>query len=666
MIAINYEEYEALCREVWEHNRRYYVEHQPSISDEQYDALMHRIEHIEAIHPEWVGPSSPTQRVGEAPTEGFKTFVHKVPMLSLANTYTTNELEDFVNRIYKLIEKDSAEFTVEIKMDGLAISVIYEDGILTRGVTRGDGKQGDDVTTNIRTIRSIPLKLYGSKVPKYLEVRGEVFLPRQTFEKLNAERKKRDEVLWANPRNAAAGSLKMLDPKEVAKRHLQAYFYSVAEESSHLLTSQFDSHQFMHSLGLPTLPYLSKCQNLEEIIAFATKVKSLRSSLPFDIDGVVVKLDNLLEQKRLGFTGKNPRWAVAYKFAPEQAVTRVIDIIVSVGRTGVITPTAYLEPVFLAGSTISKATLHNEEEVQRKDVRVGDMVTIEKGGDVIPKVVKVNEEFRPAHSVPWQMPENCPSCGSKLVRTPGEVAVRCVNVYKCQEQQLRALSYFAGKEAMDIENMGEKILEQLVQRGFVAKPSDIYTLTLDQILQLEGFKIKSATKLIQSIEKSKQVDLPAFIMALSIKHIGTGTAELLARKFGSIEALSQASFEDLIHIDGIGDKVGNAICEYFSNEDNKMEINRLLALGVTPKPMNVQSFKGHIFQNKNIVLTGTLLKYTRQGASSLIKERGGKVTDSVSKKTDFVVAGESAGSKLEKAQSLGIKILDETAFEALL
>jgi DNA ligase (NAD+) len=663
---MSHHEYDKLCEEIWFHNRKYHVDHQPIISDEEYDFLFKKLEDIEKAHPEWIKPTSPTQRVGEVLTEGFKSVTHQVPMLSLANTYSKEELEDFVKRMHKLVERKEIAFSCELKMDGIAISVIYENGMYSRAVTRGDGKKGDDITANLKTVPILPLQLHGHHIPKFLEVRGEAFMPHEVFKKINEERAHAEGQLWANPRNAAAGSLKLLDPREVAKRHLSVVFYGVAENSSVDLKSQFESHAFIHQLGLPILESIEKCHTLDEIWSFAGAVHKLRRTLDYDIDGIVIKLDDLHEQKRLGSTGKNPRWAVAYKFAAEQATTRIRDISVQVGRTGALTPVAELEPVFLAGSTISRATLHNQEEVRRKDVRIGDVVVIEKGGDVIPKVVEVRADLRPKESIVWSMPRTCPSCGTRVVHTPGEVAVRCPNTKGCPEQLLRRIIYFAGKEAMDIENLGEKAAEQLVQLNFVKCPSDIYKLTEEQLYQIGNYKEKSVHNLMASIDKSRDVALDRFIMALGIKYVGSGTAELLANKAGNIERLSKMSLDELLEIEGVGDKVAKAVTDYFADEENRKEIHRLLAAGVKPHEVVVKSYRDHPFNDKTFVLTGTLQKYTRTAAASLIKERGGKVADTVSKKTDFLVVGESPGSKLEKAQSLDIKILDERHFEKML
>lgn len=662
----SHEEYEALCQEVWEHNRLYYVENQPTISDEEFDALLKRLIAIEASHPEWITPESPTQRVGEMLSGGFKTVEHAIPMLSLANTYSKEEIEEFIKRIHKLVGNTKVAFSCELKMDGIAISVRYEKGRYIRCVTRGDGKKGDDVTANLKTVQSLPLKLSGKEIPGVLEIRGEVFMPHKAFEESNQQRAKAEEPLWANPRNAAAGALKLLDPHETAKRQLAVVFYGVAEESSHKLTSQTEAHHFLKQLGLPILHLHAKCHSMEEIWDFAETVRKTRPHLPFDIDGIVVKLDDLQEQKHLGATGKHPRWAVAYKFAAEQSVTRILDITVQIGRTGTLTPVAELEPVLLAGSTIARATLHNADEVQRKDIRIGDTVTIEKGGDVIPKVVSVQLALRPKNSKPWVMPERCPNCGTAVIQQSGEVAVRCPNK-QCGEQLYRRLVYFASKHAMDIEGMGEKVVEQLIQRGFITRPSDIYLLTELELSQLEGFKEKSIHNLLEGIEKSKKISLPRFLMALGIPHVGAGISELLATKAGDIETLSHMNEEELLQIEGIGPKVATAVVDYFKDPHHQEEIALLLSKGITPQKVDSKpQFTAHSFNGKTFVLTGTLPTYSRSAAAALIKERGGKVTESVSKNTDFVLAGEDPGSKLEKAHKLGVRVLSESDFIQLL
>jgi DNA ligase (NAD+) len=659
-------DYEKLCEEIWQHNHLYYSKHTPVISDEKYDHLYKQLEEMEKNHPDWISPSSPTQRVAEALTGGFKAVKHQIPMLSLANTYSKDELVDFIKRIDKLSGKKELEYSCELKMDGIAISVRYENGCYVRGLTRGDGWEGDDITANIKTIARLPLRLKGENIPPVLEVRGEVFMQHAVFAELNRQKEEAGEALWANPRNAAAGSLKLLNPQEVVRRNLSIVFYGIADETGLPMHSQYESHAFLEGLGLPTLFTHKKCQTVDCMLGFVEEVRQLRPTLPFDIDGVVIKVDDLHEQRRMGATGKNPRWACAYKFAAEQATTTIRDITVQVGRTGVLTPVAELDPVFVAGSTIARATLHNEEEVQRKDIRIGDTVAIEKGGDVIPKVVGVDFEKRPSDSIPWQMPEHCPGCGNKVQRVEGEVAVRCPNSLGCPEQQLRRLIYFAGKEAMDIENMGEKVVEQLVKRGFVSRPSDIYRLTENELSKLDGFKEKSIQNLLNSIEASRHVNLSKFIMALGIKHVGSGTAELLAQRAGDVERLLLFTLEELKQIEGIGEKVATSVTEYFADPANSDELKRLMDSGVRPKQEERKVFEGHAFEGKIFVLTGTLPHYTRGAAATLIKERGGKVTDSVSKKTNYVLAGDEPGSKIEKAKTLGVLVLSEEDFQSML
>jgi len=666
MKKTTYEDYLLLCQEIWRHNRLYFTEHNPIISDEEYDQLVNRLKEIEKQNPDWIHPSSPSQRVGEALTEGFKTVKHTTPMLSLANSYSKDEVEEFLKRIKKISEREDLTFSCELKMDGIAVSLLYENGIFKRGATRGDGKKGDDITNNLKTVANLPLQINPQNAPHLLEVRGEVYMPHQTFEKLNQKRFEAGEPLWANPRNAAAGSLKLLDPKQTLQRGLKIVFYGIAEESSGTLKSQTQAHTYLKTLGLPALDLTAQCKTLEQIWEFTEKVKLCRKELPFDIDGIVIKVDDLKEQKRLGLTGKSPRWAIAYKFAAEQALTSIKDITVQIGRSGVLTPVAELEPVFLAGSTIARATLHNEEEVLRKDIRVGDYVYIEKGGDVIPKVVSVDLKRRPSHAEPWKMPTTCPSCGSFVARIEGEVAVRCPNALLCPEQQMRKIVFFAGKDAMDIDHLGEKIIEQLYDKKMIRKPSDLYRLKAEHLCQLEGFKEKSVNNLLASLEKSKEVSLTRFIMALGIKHVGVGTAEDLADRAGDIETLMKMSVEQLKKIDGIGDKVAHSVAEYFSDKANNEEIQALLNLGVSPQKTESLSFAGHPFLNKTFVLTGSLENYTRSAASTLIKERGGKVVNSVSKNTDFLLAGSDAGSKLEKALSLSVRILTEQEFMTLL
>ncbi len=660
-------EYLRLVEEINKHDQLYFSDAKPIISDQKYDQLMRRLQEMEKEHPEWISPSSPSQRISPALTKGFKQVQHVTPMLSLANTYSKEELADFLKRVHKLLEGRKVSFCSELKMDGVAVSVRYEEGRFARALTRGDGSKGDDITANMKTIRSMPLELTGKKVPELLEVRGEVFMPKKVFAELNASKREAGEELWANPRNAAAGSLKLLDSHEVARRRLSAVFYGLAEEGESSISEQTEVHIFLDHLGLPIFDkeHRKLCHDLDEIMSFADKIEKKRHDLPFEIDGIVVKVNELRYHEQLGTTGKSPRYAIAYKFAAEQATTRIKEITVQVGRTGVLTPVAELEPVFVAGSTISRATLHNQEEVERKDIRVGDTVIIEKGGDVIPKVVEVVHKKRPAHTHPWKMPRHCPACGTSVVHVKGEVAVRCPNKF-CTEQRVRRVAHFVSKNAMDIEHMGEKVVEQLVMKGLVTTFSDIYDLSEDDLAQLEGFKEKSIHNLLTSIEKSKKVSLGRFIFALGIKHIGEESAELLAQHAGDIETFCKMNEEALLALEGIGEKTAQEVVAYLHESAHLKEIEALLKQGVKPSQIKVSHHKGHPFYGKTIVLTGGLQDFTRSQASALIKERGGKVSGSVTKTTDFVLVGEDPGSKLDKAKELGIRILDEKEFKKLL
>jgi DNA ligase (NAD+) len=660
------QEYLELCREIWEHNRRYYVDHQPIITDEEYDHLYKKLEAIEAAHPDWIVDTSPTQRVAEQLTTGFQSVPHRTPMLSLENCYSREELETFIARMHRLTERKDLTFSCELKMDGLAISACYENGKLVKGVTRGDGRKGDDITNNIKTISSLPLQLPVNNPPELLEIRGEVFMTRAVFDDLNRHRQKEESELWANPRNAAAGTLKLLDPREVARRQLSIVFYGIAEESSVSISLQSETHSYLRSLGLPTLEHTAACNGVDDIWAFSGSIQKLRAILPFQIDGVVIKLNDRSLQRQLGNTAKHPRWAIAYKFAAEQAITRIHSITVQVGRSGVLTPVAELDPVKLAGSTISRATLHNAEEVMRKDIRVGDYVYIEKGGDVIPKVVKVITEKRGSDSEPWQMPTHCPICGTAVVTIPGEVAVRCPNRSGCTHQTLRRLIHFAGKSAMDIDGMGKKVIEQLAEKGFVNVPSDFYKLTATELAALDGFKEKSINNLLSAIDRSRHVPLAKLIMGLGIPHIGIGAAEEIARHVKSLNKLKSMTEEELTLIEGIGSKSASAIVEFLAEPSIQNELELLEFYGVAPLPPQGPSFENHLFEGKSFVLTGSLQDFTRSDAANLIKERGGRVSEAVSKNTDYVIAGEAAGSKLEKAQKLGIRVLSELEFKSLL
>ncbi len=660
---MNREEYRHLCTELSRHNRLYYAEAKPEISDYEYDLLSEKLLAYEKKHPDHVEAYSPSARIGESLTEGFQTREHEVPMLSLANTYSDEEIVDFLRRVEKITEKKNPAYCAELKMDGTAVSVIYKKGIFDAAVTRGNGERGDDVSQNVKTIRELPLQLTADSPPDLLEVRGEVFLDLPRFHHLNEQREEDGLPVWANPRNAAAGTLKLLNPKEVASRGLRIVFYAIARDSSKKNRFQYDVHAALRSYGLPTLQETALCRTEEEIYAFRDRIHKIRSSLPFEIDGIVLKVNDLQLYGELGTTMKHPRWAVAYKFAPESALTKIREIIVRPGRTGVLTPVALLDPVRVSGSVIARVTLHNGEEIERKDLRIGDTVRIEKGGDVIPKIVSVVKESREKGALKWEMPNRCPSCGTEAVELPGETALRCPN-RNCPGRHLRHLIFFAGKEAMNIEHLGEKIVETLLHQGLVKKSSDFFRLREEQLLQVEGFREKSVHRLLESIEKSKRVPLSRFIMALDIRYVGISTAEALADSVSNIRELFSRTKEDLEQIDGVGEKVATSVYDYFHREENRSEVEDLLALGICPQKEKIRT--DHLFCGKTFVLTGSLESFDRDEASKLIKERGGKVSGSVGKKTDFLLVGESPGSKYEKAKALGIPVLEEKEFLRLL
>ena len=657
-------EYVALVEELILHDKHYYDESKPMISDVEYDRKMRALIDYEKGHPDQIHPDSPAQRVAESPTEGFVQKPHLAPMMSLANTYSEEEVADFLKRVEKLLETKKVDYCCELKMDGTAISLRYKQGKLFHALTRGNGRVGDDVTANIKTIKSVPMKLSGSHFPADFEIRAEVYLSLAAFRAINDAREEEGLETFANPRNAAAGSLKLLDPRETLKRKLNLICYGIAEGKSPV-KKQEEVHHLLKKWGLPIAKteHLSIASDLQDIMKFAGKIEKMRPDLPFEIDGIVIKVNDLPSHDILGATGKTPRSAVAYKFAPEQAHTRILDITVQVGRSGVLTPVAELEPVFLAGSTISRATLHNQDEVARKDIRVGDLVAIEKGGDVIPKVVSVDVKKRPADSKPWHMPKHCPICKTDIVHRPGEVAVRCPNS-RCAGQRVRRIIYFASKHAMDIEHMGEKVALQLVEKGLVSRISDVFLLTEKDLAKLDGFKEKSIQNLLDSIEAARKCPLSRFIMGLGVKYVGTETAELLAEEGGDLETLMHMTEEEFNATPGIGDKTAKAIYEFFQDRDNREEIKLLLSHGVRPQKMKAK-ISGHLFSGKTFVLTGALQHFTRDEASALIKERGGHTAGSVSKNTDYVLVGDEPGSKYDQAKKLGITILSEEQFKKM-
>lgn len=653
--------------EVRRHEELYYVNDNPEISDREYDALLAKLQELETEHPELITPDSPTQRVGGRPAEGFPKVVHRRPMLSLENSYNIEELVAFDQRCRRLAEGRSVEYVAELKIDGVSISLQYEDEILARGVTRGDGQVGEEVTQNARTIRSVPLRLRAKSSPApELEVRGEVFIPRRVFERTNAEREDQGEPRFANPRNAAAGTLRQLDSKAVAKRGLDMFAYDLITGERKPFVTHWEALNWMESAGFRVNPHRELCPSIDEVIEFCNRMESQRDDLDYEIDGLVVKVNSTKLQDEFGTTAKAPRWAVAYKYPARQATTRVVNIVVQVGRTGALTPVANLEPVQLAGTTVSRATLHNADEVKRLGVRIGDWVLIEKGGEVIPKVLKVVESKRTGDEKPFRMPRKCPVCGGEISKVEGEVVSRCIAA-DCPAQLMGKLIHFASRRAMRIEGLGVSLVDQFVQSGMVRDVGDLYKLTLDDVAGLERMAKKSASNLLAQIEASKSRDLPHLIYALGIRHVGDRTAGLLARHFGSLDALSKASVEELDDIPEIGLTVAESVRDWFDDPGNAELCERLKASGVkTTLTRSTEQALDQNFVNKQFVLTGTLATYTRDEAKALIEARGGRVMSSVSKKTDYVIAGEEAGSKLEKATTLGVPVLDEEAFRKLL
>jgi DNA ligase (NAD+) len=666
---------EKLRDEIRRHEDLYYVLDNPQISDAEYDALLERLQKLEQEHPDQITPDSPTQRVGGRPAEGFAEVVHRRPMLSLDNSYNIDELRAFDQRCQRLADGRSFEYVAELKIDGLSLSLHYENQILVRGVTRGDGRIGEDVTQNARTIRSVPLKLRAPAAqpeisnPKSeianLEVRGEVFIPRKVFERTNAEREEQGEPRFANPRNAAAGTIRQLDSRSVARRKLDMFAYDLLAGERKPFATHWDALNWMEAAGFKVNPERKRCSSIEEVIEFAAKIEAQRDDLDYEIDGLVVKVNSTALQDEFGTTNKAPRWAIAFKYAARQATTKVVSIVVQVGRTGALTPVANLEPVSLAGTTVSRATLHNPDEVKRLGIRIGDWVLIEKGGDVIPKVLKVIKEKRTGEEKSFRMPRKCPVCGGEISRPEGEVVSRCVAA-DCPAQLKGRLLHFSSRRAMRIEGLGESLVDQLVGSGKVHDAGDLYSLTLDDVASLERMAKKSASNLLAQIEASKQRELANLIYALGLRHVGDRTATTLARQFGSLDALSKASVEELDDVPEIGLTVAQSVRDWFDDAGNIELCRRLEAAGVRTKMETSGEPTDESLAGKLFVLTGTLGEYTRDEARAAIESRGGRVTSSVSKKTDYVVAGEEAGSKLDKATELGVAVIDEAAFKKLL
>jgi DNA ligase (NAD+) len=654
--------------EVRRHEELYYVSDSPEIADKEYDELVERLRELEGQYPQFLSPDSPTQRVGGRPAEGFAEYLHRRPMLSLDNSYNIEELRAFDQRCQKLADGRSVEYVAELKIDGLSLSLHYEDGKLVRGVTRGDGRRGEDVTQNVRTIRSIPLGLKpaSAKIAAAIEVRGEAYLSRQVFEKINAELEDAGEPRLANPRNAAAGAIRQLDPKLVAKRRLDLFPYDVISGERKAFATHWESLEWVKEAGFHANPHRALCTTIEEVIEFCNAMEPLRDELGYEIDGVVVKVNSSALQDEFGATSKAPRWAIAYKYPARQATTQVLKIDVQVGRTGALTPVANLEPVLLAGTTVARATLHNEDEIRRLGLRIGDWVLIEKGGDVIPKVLKVIESRRTGTEKRFRMPPKCPVCGGVISRVEGEVVARCIAA-DCAAQLMGRLLHFSSRRAMRIEGLGESLAEQLLESKLVHDVGDLYTLKLEDVAALERMALKSASNLMAQIEASKGRDLANLIYALAIRHVGERTAGILARHFGSLARLSEASVEELDDIHEIGLTVAQSVRDWFDDAGNLKLCERLRAAGVrTEIEQAAGTVTDNRFAGKQFVLTGKLETLSRDEARALIESSGGRVTSTVSKKTDYVVAGEDAGSKLDKAQALGLNVIDEAGLKALL
>lgn len=647
------------------HNYLYYALDQPEISDEAYDDLFRELVRLEESHPELVTPDSPTQRVGAAPVEKFLPFPHTVPLLSLENAMSEPEVFEFARRVNKLLDgRQDVEYVAEPKMDGLAVELVYEDGDLIGAGTRGDGYVGEDVTLNVKTIRAIPLRLYArageTPPPVRIAVRGEVYMDRKDFDLLNRSREEADEPLFANPRNAAAGALRQLDPSITAARSLKAFFYGVGEVEGHRFATQWQTLQQLRSWGLPVNPLSGVCPSIEDAVRFYNDIAVRRDTLPYEIDGVVIKVNSIEWQEALGEKSRSPRWAIAYKFSPHQARTRVLDIKVQVGRTGVLTPVAELEPVTVGGVTVRRATLHNQDEVERKDIRILDQVMVRRAGDVIPEVVEAIAEARTGDEKVFQMPGQCPSCGSQVVRLPDEAVHRCLNS-NCPAQIKASIRHFAGRDAMNVEGLGKNIISMLVDRGIIESVSDLYRLRAETLEQLPGFAGKSSRNLVESIEKSKETNLTRFLFALGIYHVGSHVAQLLAERFVSLDAVCRASTEELTVVPGIGEVVARSVVHYFSLPANRKLVEDLVKAGVTVTAAEAQvKLEDEFWSGKTVVFTGALGSMTRPDAAALVTMRGAKVTESVSRKTDIVVAGTDPGSKYEKAMQLGILVLDET------
>ena len=661
---------EELREKIRYHNYRYYVLDDPTVSDTEYDRLMRDLIELEERYPRYITPYSPTQRVGIEPVSEFTTVKHITPMLSLANAFSTEELRAFNQRIKKLIPQHKLEYVVELKIDGLAVALVYENSIFIRGATRGDGVTGEEITSNLKTIKTIPLKLFGEDILPHFEVYGEVYMKKSDFKKLNEERIKKGESLFANPRNAAAGSVRQLDPRITAQRHLDTFIYRATFPKGNNFDAHMEVLNYLKKIGFKVNPHIKLCQDIEEAINYCQKwiEKKEELDLDYEIDGMVIKVNSLKMREELGSTTRSPRWAIAYKFPAQQMTTKVQDIIVQVGRTGALTPVAILDPVRISGSVVQRATLHNEDEIRRKDVRIGDIVLIQKAGEVIPEVVKVIKGKRTGKEMEFIMPSQCPICGAKVFRLEGEVVSRC-NSLTCPAQIKERIRHFASRNAMDIEGLGPAILDQLVEKDLIKDISNLYFLKRSDLISLERMGEKSVDNLLDAIEKSKKKSLANLIYGLGIRYVGVHTSEVITRYYSTLDKFNEARLEELIEINEIGPKIAESIILFFKEKENLAIIERLRSAGLNFSQEEEKTRKekvARILAGKQFVLTGTLKDFTRTQAKEIIIELGGRVTDSVSKKTDYVVAGEDPGSKYQKAQKLGVPIINEEEFKKIL
>ncbi len=659
---------QALREQINLHNVQYYVLDDPQVTDQHYDQLLRELQALEAQHPQLITPDSPTQRVGAEAAEQFESVAHEMPMLSLDNAFDEDEMQAFNKRLQDLLgESADLEFSAEPKLDGLAVSLLYEQGVLVRAATRGDGNRGENITANVRTIKSIPLRLLGNAIPERLEVRGEVYMDLQGFQELNRAQREKGAKEFANPRNAAAGSLRQLDPGITASRPLVFCSYGIGVTSEpELPSTQYQQMQYVKALGLPISPYLEQLQGLQQLVDYYQRISSQREQLAFEIDGVVYKLNPIRLQNKAGFVSRAPRWAIAWKFPAQEVMTRLLDVEFQVGRTGALTPVARLQPVEVGGVTVSNATLHNMDEIARKDIRIGDTVIVRRAGDVIPEVVSVVQQQRQASFVQPQMPAQCPVCGSEVVQSEGQAAYRCTGGLVCAAQRKEGIKHFASRKAMDIDGLGDKLVDQMVDGDIIDDVADLYQLSLEQLAGLERMAEKSAQNLLDALEQSKSTTLPRFIYALGIREVGEATASALANHYAELASIMQADEEGLVEVEDVGPVVAFNIAHFFSQDDNKAVIERLLAAGIHWPAIELPDASELTLTGKTYVITGTLENYSRQQAAELLKAKGAKVSSSVSAKTTAVIAGDKPGSKVDKAQKLELPILDEQAFEQLI